>query len=1103
MGLLMQSHALVTNAQNKRITLRFENSTLKEVLQKLEDETEFSFIYKDEQINSAKRITDNFRDEKVTDLLTKVLKSEKMTFMINGRVIVILPDNSEFLTGQQQKSVSGKVTDSSGAPLPGTSVLVKGTTIGVITDNNGYYSLINIPENATLQFSFVGMKTHEIAVGNNTTINVTLAEETIDIEEVVAIGYGTQKKINVIGSLSTVSSAMLNTAPVSMISNALAGRMPGAIIQQGSGEPGYNASTILIRGKATLGNNSPLVVVDGIPGRDMNSIQSTDVESITILKDASAGIYGARAANGVILITTKRGTANAPAFSFSASEGVLSPTKLPEMCDAPTYAQMLREVQSYRSVPEGNMTYSLDDIEKFKSGNYPWTHPNTDWLAEGMRKYSRTSSSNLSVNGGTKNVTYYGSLGTTFDDNIFKNSNTNYRRYNLKTNIDAKVNKYFSIGLDISASQENRMRTGTTSLTSYRRMFPTWPAYYPNGLPGPDIENGNNPVVTSSPASGFSDSKTYTVNSKISATFNVPGVSGLVLSGYYAYDLVFGMNKSFNKGYTLYSLDKAAYLNAGNTGKEDGSAFLIAMAKGTADPNLTDSYNDYCGKLFNFKASYDKTIGGKHNISAFIAVEQSDYLSKGISAYRRYFISTAIPYLFAGSTTDMTNSGSVSLDASRNYFGRVMYNLKETYLLQFSLRRDGSLRFSEENGRWGTFPSILLGWRISNENFWKNNVRIIDYFKLKASFGQMGNDQVAAFQYLNNYAFATGSIFGSGKVYTAGLAQNGVPNPLITWEVANVVNAGFEANMFNSKLMLNADFFYQRRSNILVKRNASVPGFIGISLPDENFGIVDNKGFELELGYNDRKGDFSFGINGNIAYARNKVIEFDEPVTNVPWQTRTGHPQGILLLYQSLGIFKDQTQVNALPHVTGARPGDIIIADIDTNGVINQYDKLFFEHTADPELSYGVSFNLGYKNWNLSGLIQGIGTTMRSMTTDLYSGTMGNYYAYEAEDRWTVDNIDATKPRAYEREEEYWRSAYATNYNYQKGSYARLKNLQLTYTVPQRFLKVAMVKEANLYFSGENLFLIYNQNKIIDPELGAQNNYPLMRVCTVGLKISF
>ncbi len=1008
--------------------------------------------------------------------------------------------------GLQQQVITGTVTDErTGEVFPGVNILVKGTTVGAITGADGKYSITVPDRNATLVFSFLGYANQEIPLNGRPVIDVALMSETTELEEVVVIGYGTQKKVNVIGSITTVSEEQISSAPVSMISNALAGRLSGAIVQQGSGEPGNNESAILIRGNTTLGNSTPLIVVDGIPDRDMNSIAATDIESITVLKDASAAIYGARAANGVILVTTKRGQVGKPTFTYGFYQGLLSPTKIPEMCDAGTYAEMIREMQSYRNVSENNMLYSLDDIAKYKSGEYLWTHPNTDWFAAGLKDFSSTSNHNLSVTGGTQGVAYYGSFSTQNDNGIYTNSASYYKRYNVKAAVDAKINDYLSFGVDLNGSQENEMyptRGQEMVFQMLRRSKPTDHAFFPNGLPGPDIEYGDNPVVISGFDPGSDDRRTTRINTKLTMTLNIPGIKGLSLSAYYAYDKYFYVRKMFEKPFTLYSFDTDAYLADGNTGKEDGSEFVIAnFPKGQApEPRLNDYYSDAETKTFNVKLNYDKTFNDIHNVSAFVSMESSEYLSKGIQAFRRYYISDQLPYLFAGGTLDWTNGGSISLDARVNYFGRIMYNLRETYLFQFSLRRDGSLSFSEDSGRWGLFPSVLFGWRVSNEDFWKNNISFVDYFKLKASFGQMGNDRVNAFQYLTSYAFATGGVFGTA--YSQSLAQSGTPNPFITWERANVINIGWESAILK-KITFNADFFYQRRSDILVKRQASVPSYTGIELPDENFGIVDSKGFEIELGYRDRVGDFIFDINPIISYAKNVIIENDEPERNVPWQVLTGHPLNSILLYRSAGIFRDEAHVNSLPHVPGAKPGDIIIEDYDKDEEITSDDRVLFEKTADPKLTYGIGFNLNYKSWMLRGLIQGAGSTLRSMSSDLQTGSIGNYFAYEAIDRWTPENKNASKPRAYEREEEYWRVNYLTDYNYQLGAYGRLKNIQLSYILPQQWLDFIMVKEASLYVSAENALLLYNQNKILDPEARDMQEYPIMKTYTIGAKITF
>lgn len=1014
------------------------------------------------------------------------------------------------------RPVTGLVTDLKGEPLPGVNVSIKGTSRGAISDAEGKFSISANPD-AVLIFSYIGSASKEVKVGTQTILNVQLEAENRSLSDVVVVGYGSQKKVNVIGSVVTVTGKDITAAPVSNVSNALAGRLPGAVIQQSNGEPGKDAATITIRGMSTLGNNTPLVVIDGILGRDMNALNPNDIESISILKDASAAIYGARAANGVILITTKRGRSATPLnVTYNFYQGWLSPTALPKMADAPSYASMIREMQTYQGVDEANMKFSPDDIDKFRSGQFPWTHPNTDWIDASFAKHSLSSNHNVAMSGGNQAVNYYLSFGAQHDNGIFKNSATDFRRYNIKATFDAKVNEYLTLGLDLNGTQENRNYPSTSSgfnLDGAIKSLPTSPALYPNGLPGPDIAYGQNPVVTVTDQTGFDDSTNFRLNTIFSASLKIPWIKGLSLSSYYAYDVTTGNRKWFQKPWTLYQLDEPAYLAAGNTGVEDGSDFLVGTLKGVSEPSLRNYYNDFKTKTFNFKADYSTSFAGKHNLNAFAAVETAEFEGRGIDAFRRYFISDQLPYLFAGGDAEKNNSEYVTIDSRVNYFGRISYNYMEKYLFQFSFRRDGSLRFSEESGRWGNFPSVLAGWRVSSENFWKKNVRFIDYFKLKASWGQLGNDLVSPFQYLPLYSIGNGYVLGSGRSYYTGISLLGASNPNITWEVADVYNVGFESNWFNNRMTFNADFFMQRRKNILVKRNASVPDFTGILLPDENFGIVDNKGFEIMLGYSDRKGDFSYAINGNFAYARNKIVEFDEPAKAVPWQRLTGQPQGSELVYHAIGIYQNQDQIDKSPHVGGAVPGDIIIEDISKDGEISSDDQILNNKTVNPEITYGLSFNLSYKNFSLNGLIQGAEGSSRRVLVEL-QGLAGNYFAYDADGRWTPENTSASKPRAFERNSAYWRSDYVTDYSYQDGGYARLKNLQLAYTVPAEIFSKVKLKAAQIYVSGQNLFLIYNKNKYLDPEVGgirtttadAVNNgvysYPIMRVFSVGARIS-
>lgn len=1022
--------------------------------------------------------------------------------------------NKSNITQQQQRTISGIVTDSNGDPLPGVTVVIKGTSRGTITDIDGRFSLTNVAENEILQYSFVGMETIELRVANQANFNQVMSEISIGLEEVIAIGYGTQRRENVIGSVTAISAEDLSLAPVSQVSNALAGRLPGGIFMQTTGEPGNDASRIRIRGNTSLGNNEPLIVVDGIPGRDLNSINSNDIESISVLKDASAAIYGARAANGVILVNTKSGKTDAPAtFTYNFYQGALTPTKLPKMADAATYATMVREMQSYRDVDESNMMFSQEDIAKYASGEYPWTHPNTDWFAETLKDYSTTSHHNMSVTGGTKNVSYYGSFGTQFDDGIYKNSGTSYNRYNLKLSLDAKINEYVSFGLNITGSQEKRRYPTKSQKDIFKgiiRMYPTSHAFFPGtDLPGPDIEYGDQPVVSSTMETGFDDDRRYRSNNILSATLKNPWIEGLSLSSYFAYDKYIQHRKFFEKPWTLYSLDEPAYFAAGNTGKEDGTEFLRSKTIGLPEPRLTNTSAESTSQTFNIKLDYTNTFNDVHNVEAFVAYEQNQYDNGGFNAFRRFFISDQLPYLFAGGDAQKNNNEWVGLDARQNYFGRVSYNYNNIYHFQFSLRRDGSLRFSKESGRWGNFPSMLVGYRPSQHEWWDSKFDAINDLKFRLSWGQLGNDQVAAFQYLTSYAFSTGYVFGQNKDYITSLVQSNTPNPNITWEVANILNFGWDSKFFNNKLNWETDFFYEKRKDILVKRNVSVPSFTGMDLPDENFGIVDNRGFETLLSYQDRKGDFNYKVSGNFAFARNKIVEADEPEAPVPWQVKTGSPMNPYLMYKSLGIYRDWDHVKSTPHLPQARPGDIIIEDYDGDGEITAADRQLFPLTDIPEITYGMTFDLSYKNWHLSVLIQGQARTLREIYSSTHEndehivGTGGNYLQWNADDRWTEENINATKPRAFERTEEYWKYRYITDFNYTDNSFARLKNLQLSYSIPEQIYNQIGLKAANVFVSGQNLFMIYSANKIWDPETDRLVTYPVMRVFSVGAKITF
>lgn len=1121
------AYAHRTNGQNileRNVSIQAENARFKAILSQIEEQAEVRFIYSSSAIDVRQRLNLLASHKKLDLVLKELLHPLSIEYSVSGKRILLRrsvtreEDSESFFRSREvqmmenmylDRVVTGRVTDEKGEGLPGVSILVKGTQQGTITDEKGNYHVTVESGETVLIFSFVGYVSREIAIGTQASIDVLLKADEKALEEIVVVGYGTQKKVNVVGAIATVSGKELNSAVVPNLSNAMSGRMPGVLVQQRSGEPGANSASILIRGKSTLGNNAPLVVIDGIQGRDLNSLNIDDVENISVLKDASAAIYGARAANGVILVTTKSGKENmAPNFNYRFNEGIQRPTQLPELANSWEYAEMLREVESYRGIDPSNMTFTKEDIGKFRSGEYPWTHPNTDWYKESLARHSRIRNHNISVNGGSSNIKYYTSLGSFKEEGIYRNSSNNFGRINLKGRIDVTVNKYLSLGLDVNGAVEKRkssVKSATNIFTSVIRNYPYKHAVFPGtDKPGPDIEYGDQPVVTPSSAPGFDHEDRYRSNNIISASLKIPGVDGLQADAFYSYDKYFRKRKFFERPYTLYDFDKAGYLAAGNTGVENGEAFIVPYRAGTmAEPRLTDTYEDTSDKSLNLRLSYEKTIAGKHYVSGFLAYENATFEGQGISAFRRFFNSDQLPYLFAGGDSQKDNSGTVSNDSRVNFISRISYNFNEIYLLQVGFRRDGSARFSKENGRWGNFPSILAGWRISEYDWWKKSAGFVNELKIKTSWAKMGNDLVPSFQYLSSYGFGTGTILGSDLIYSPALYQLGTPNPYITWEVANNFNWGLESRLFNNSLSLDVDFFRERRSNILVKRNASVPAFTGLTLPDENFGIVENSGVETMLGYNGKASSLSYNLNASFSFARNKVIEFDEPERSVPWQVRTGKQQGAELLYKSIGVFRDVDHVNSMPHVPGARPGDLIIEDYDKDGEITPDDRILIPLTADPEIMFSLSGGLTYKMFSISFLIQGVENAMRNAYSFVNQGTSGNYFRYDAIGRWTPENTDAEKPRAFDRVEEYWRQNYLTDYGFHKLGYARLKNVQVAYRIPSNIVNKLRMKNAEISLSGQNLLLLYNKNKIFDPEVQNSQTYPLMSAFSIGGNFTF
>lgn len=1007
---------------------------------------------------------------------------------------------------QQGIDVNGKVVDDNSKALPGATIeLIHKKTnkrSTVMADANGLFTL-----NALVHGDSYSIYAHHLGYSSDSITNFAVSGTTKNsilfrlksnsdiIDEVVVVGYGTQKASTVTGSIVDVKGDVLERAPVMNFTNTLAGRLPGLIATTGSGEPGSDNSTLRIRGANTLGDNSPLIVVDGIANRSIERLNPQDIESVTILKDASAAIYGSQAANGVILVTTKKGRLGKPQVTLTRNQGWSQPTILPKAADASQYAQMLNEISLYAGQQP---KYTDDELELFRNGSDIWKYPNTDWYDETFNKVAPQQKNAVNINGGSEFINYYISGGYDKQDAIYKNSATKFNQYNFRSNLNGKFNDNIKYGVNTSLREYNRnypTRSASDIFSMILRGKPNMHAYWPSGENGPDIEYGNNPVVTTTNQTGYDRNKTMMLESRANIEISIPQVEGLTLSGNAGYDRTMNNDKLWQTPWTLYNWDGSSY-------DANGNPVLEAGQKGFTAPQLRQDFNTRNLLTLNALLRYERSFGAKNNFNGLIGVEKISGDNMEFYASRRYFVSSAIEELFAGGDAEKDNSGASATLARLNYFGRLNYDYDQKYLLEFLWRYDGSYKFPESK-RFGFFPGISAGWRVSNEPFWQGIKDVVSEFKIRGSWGQTGNDRIDDYQFMSSYGFLT----GVNNVYVFNGTQENkilnelrIPNPNVTWEVANQSNIGVDAKFLNNKMNLTAEYFYNNRSNILWNRNASVPSSSGLTLPRENIGEVSNQGFELQLGYNDRANDFSYGISGNIATNHNKIIFWDETPGIPDYQQSTGKPMNANLFYNAIGIFRDADALNNYPHWAGARPGDIIFEDVNGDGEINGLDRVRSSKTELPTLTSGLNIDLSYKGIYASMFFQSAWGAIRNNYYEM-QGEVGNYLQQNVEGRWTVDNIDANKPRAWNRYNEYWRSNQNT-YWLQASDYVRLKNFELGYSFSDSFCQKLMLSKLQLFCSAQNL-LTWTKVKDFDPETTTALAYPLNRVYNLGISLTF
>lgn len=1115
-------------SQNTKLSFKLNDVKVKEVLNVIEEKSEFYFLFNSKLVDVDRKVDINVSNQQVEKILDNLFAGTNVGYTILDRQIIIQPLNHTTEVGSvQQKMISGVVKDDSGQPIPGVTVVVKGTTKGTLTDIDGKFQIEIAGNDKVLQFSFVGMKSQEVTIGDQRNINVTLIQETIGIEEVVAIGYGTQKKETLTGSISTVKSKDIIGIPVTNVSNSLGGRLPGLVAVASSGEPGYDGTTLRIRGSNTFNDNSVLVIIDGVPDRSLERLDPHSIENITVLKDASAAIYGSRAANGVILVTTKRGKLGKPELTFNSEFGYNQPTKLPKLTDAATYGTLLNEVAYYDNNSLGlNSVYSNEQIQKFRDGSDPWRYPNTDWFKEVIKPMSAQSNQNVTLSGGNEAMKYFVSVGTKHQDGNYYNSATFYNQYELTSNIDGKINKDISVGVDIKGRLEDKnfpIRGAGDIFRGIIQSYPTSVAVWPTGEPGPAVEGGRNPVATSTDIAGYNRDKYYVINTNLKLDINIPWIKGLSFSGNLSYDQGFDFTKTFSQPFKLYTWDKTS-LDANNNPILNSKVY----GGGTNNtPSLNELFKSNYSKLIYGTLNYETTFNDKHKVRLMLGSQISKGNTEQFNAYRDLFLSTAIQELFAGQTTYQTTGGTGSSNSRLSYFGRANYAFANKYLVELVGRYDGSYIFPE-NKRFGFFPALTLGWVASEENFWKDNLSFVNYFKLRASVGQTGNDRVDGYQYLTSYllGYQYSSSFNYPFVVNAGgsaltelktLYENVLANPDITWETSNQADIGFNASFLKNKLSVEADYFYYKRSNILWPQTAKVPASAGLSLPSVNYGKSSNQGFDFNISYSDAvKDKLHYSVSFNGGYAKNKVLEWGETPGLPEWQKTTGHPMGSGLYYKANGIYHTQAEIDAdnLTYKIGTTPapGDVRFVDINDDKIIDDKDQTRIYKNNIPTFTFGSNINLDYKGFDLSILLQGATGGVAYVYSE--AGKFGNYLKSFADERWTPDNPTANGPRTFNRGNWYW-AANTNTYWLHKTDYLRLKSVQLGYSVTSKSIQKFGIQKLRMYVSGYNLLTYSPDMKDFDPEVGSSStdraaaasvtgyNYPLERVVSLGLSVSF
>ena len=1084
-------------SQDTKISLDLNNSTIEKVLQTIEEKSDYYFQYNNRLIDVDRKVSVRVKNAAIGAVLDRLFKSGNVDYEVKGSQIILSPKEmysqitaiAESMQ-QQKKAITGTVVDAAGVPIIGANIIEAGTTNGTVTDVDGKFSL-SVENNAIIHISYIGYLEQNIATAGKSSFNITLIEDTKALDEVIVVGYGTARKSDLTGSISSVQGQKLTMRSTQQLSTALQGQIAGVQVTRSSGEPGASAS-IRIRGITTLSNNDPLVIVDGVPS-SLNDVVASDVETMTVLKDAaSAAIYGSRAAAGVILITTKRAKDRQFSFDYNYEYGIDRPTTRPTNGDVIDWMNIQNEIKWNDGASDPYSQYSQETIASWLDNHAsdPYRYPNTDWVSLMIKNSTSHEQHMLSVSGGTEKLRTKSTFNYQKGDGYYEHRS--YERIAGRINNDYMISDWLRTNIDLDFSKSNSI--SPSQINAIYWAYIASPYYNPFLKDGrySDSKDGAH-ALAGLREGGTNNTNYYKFGAK--AQIDVMPMKGLTLTAIFAPRFAFTKGKRFSRAVPLYY--------------ENGSKTFMELHRTTS---LEETRNDNNSQTYQFFGNY-QNIWGNHSFNAMAGYEGFINRWENEGASRSNYLLDTYPYLNIGPEDYQYNSGSAGHNAYESAFSRLMYSYKSKYMVQGNVRTDGSSRFSKEN-RWGTFYSMSTGWVMSEESWFKNN--LVDYIKLRGSIGQLGNERIGSeFPYQASISFGNSNMYDkSSQSVTAmqNAAQTYYAFENITWETTTTYGVGLDLAMLNSRLRFTGDYYYKKTSDMLL--TLGFPSYSGFSAPSQNAGDMYTKGWDLELGWSDTMGDLWYNVSANISDYRSKMGYLgDKRTINGNQIYEEGSYYNEWYMYKSDGLFITDADLfdesgKKYPTLTANdKAGNIKYVDVDQNGVINADDKVRLGNSM-PEYLYGGNASLGWRNFDLNLSFQGVGyqrVLFNSAWIQPLKAQWGAVPTLVLGDYWSQHNTEEQN-----RQAKYPRLTYTNTTNTYAGSdywlfngaYFRMKNITLGYTLPQELMSRVHVKDIRLYFSVNDLPAISNFPKGWDPEVGATSDF-ISTSFILGVNVKF